>query len=174
MARSRSMERFTAKLFILLILLIVLGAFVPLPSASHHPAQFHSKKLDERKFGISEDMFWKDGEPFRIIGGDLHYFRVHPKYWEDRLLRTKALGLNTIQMYVPWNLHEPSQGRFVFDGIADIISFLELCKKMNLLVMMRAGPYICGEWDLGGLPAWLLAEEPAIRLRSSDPAFLDL
>ncbi|KAL6568261.1 hypothetical protein OROHE_003945 [Orobanche hederae] len=174
MARSRSMERFTAKIFIILIILIVLGAFVHLPSASHHPAQFHSKKLDERKFGIAEDMFWKDGEPFRIIGGDLHYFRVHPKYWEDRLLRTKALGLNTIQMYVPWNLHEPRQGRLVFDGIADIISFLELCKKMNLLVMMRAGPYICGEWDLGGLPAWLLAEEPAIRLRSSDPAFLDL
>ncbi|KAL6585160.1 Beta-galactosidase 17 [Orobanche minor] len=174
MARSRSMERFTAKIFIILTILIVLGAFVHLPSASHHPAQFHSKKLDERKFGIAEDMFWKDGEPFRIIGGDLHYFRVHPKYWEDRLLRTKALGLNTIQMYVPWNLHEPRQGCLVFDGIADIISFLELCKKMNLLVMMRAGPYICGEWDLGGLPAWLLAEEPAIRLRSSDPAFLDL
>ncbi|KAG8362986.1 hypothetical protein BUALT_BualtUnG0016800 [Buddleja alternifolia] len=129
---------------------------------------------DERKFEIAEDMFWKDGEPFRIIGGDLHYFRVHPEYWEDRLLRAKALGLNTIQTYVPWNLHEPKQGQLIFEGFADIASFLKLCKKLELLVMLRPGPYICGEWDFGGFPAWLLAQEPAVTLRSSDPAFLDL
>ncbi|KAK6125040.1 hypothetical protein DH2020_041218 [Rehmannia glutinosa] len=168
------MRRTMAKIFIFLIFIIVLDAFAPLPSASHHSAQFLLDRGDERKFEIAEDMFWKDGEPFRIIGGDLHYFRVHPEYWEDRLLRAKALGLNTIQTYVPWNLHEPRQGHLVFDGTADIISFLKLCKKLNLLVMLRAGPYICGEWDLGGFPAWLLAEEPPIRLRSSDPAFLDL
>ncbi|PIN09321.1 Beta-galactosidase [Handroanthus impetiginosus] len=174
MARIRSLRKTTAKIFIFLISLFVLGAFAPLPSVSHHSTQFHLDKRDERKFLIAEDMFWKDGEPFRIIGGDLHYFRVHPEYWEDRLLRAKALGLNTIQTYVPWNLHEPRRGHLVFEGIADIISFLELCKKLDLLVMLRAGPYICGEWDLGGFPPWLLAEEPAIRLRSSDPAFLDL
>lgn len=66
------------------------------------------------------------------------------QYWEDRLLRAKALGLNTIQAYVPWNLHEPRQGHLVFEGIADIILFLKLCKKLDLLVMLRAGPYICG------------------------------
>ncbi|XP_051135682.1 beta-galactosidase 17 isoform X2 [Andrographis paniculata] len=118
-------------------------------------------------------MFWKDGKPFRIIGGDLHYFRVHPEYWEDRLLRAKALGLNAIQTYVPWNLHEPKQGHLVFEGFADILLFLKLCKKLDLLVLLRPGPYICGEWDLGGFPPWLLTKEPAVRLRSSDPAFLD-
>ncbi|KAK4479564.1 hypothetical protein RD792_015082, partial [Penstemon davidsonii] len=132
------------------------------------------KQADEHKFEIAKDMFWKDAEAFRIIGGDLHYFRVHPEYWEDRLLRAKALGLNTIQTYVPWNLHEPRKGQLVFEGIADVVSFLKLCKKLDLLVMLRPGPYICGEWDLGGFPAWLLAEKPAVRLRSSDPAFLHL
>ncbi|KAL0415095.1 UNVERIFIED_CONTAM: Beta-galactosidase 17 [Sesamum latifolium] len=212
MARNGSLRRNTAKVFIFLISLFVLGALAPLPSVSQRSSHFHFDKVDERKFEIARDMFWKDGEPFRIIGGDLHYFRVHPEYWEDRLLRAKALGLNAIQTYVPWNLHEPRQGHLVFEGIADIISFLKLCKKLDLLVMLRAGPYICGvfdgikvdstskfldmsgywnqnafrltitfspflmivEWDLGGFPAWLLAEEPAIRLRSSDPAFLDL
>lgn len=119
-------------------------------------------------------MFWKDGKPFQIIGGDLHYFRVLPEYWEDRLLRAKSLGLNTIQTYVPWNLHEPRPGKLVFEGIADIISFLKLCHKLNFLVMLRAGPYICAEWELGGFPAWLLAISPTIRPRSSDPNFLHL
>lgn len=66
------------------------------------------------------------------------------QYWRDRLLRAKALGLNTVQTYVPWNLHEPKQGHLVFEGIADIVSFLKLCKELDLLVMLRAGPYICG------------------------------
>ncbi|KAA8541682.1 hypothetical protein F0562_022834 [Nyssa sinensis] len=134
----------------------------------------HHKKAYVRKFEIADDMFRKDGTPFQIIGGDLHYFRILPEYWEDRLLRAKALGLNTIQTYVPWNLHEPRQGQLVFDGIADIVSFIKLCQKLDFLVMLRPGPYICAEWDFGGFPAWLLAIEPALRLRSSDPAFLDL
>ncbi|KAG6780415.1 hypothetical protein POTOM_013272 [Populus tomentosa] len=96
------------------------------------------------------------------------------KYWEDRLVRAKALGLNTIQTYVPWNLHEPQPGKLVFEGIADLVSFLKLCHKLDILVMLRPGPYICGEWDLGGFPAWLLAIEPPLKLRSSDPAYLRL
>ncbi|XP_078428926.1 beta-galactosidase 17 isoform X2 [Wolffia australiana] len=127
-----------------------------------------------RSFIISDDMFWKDGEPFRIIGGDLHYFRVVPQYWEDRLVRAKALGLNTIQTYVPWNLHEPKPRRWVFEGIADIEYFLKIAQELELQVMLRVGPYICAEWDLGGFPAWLLAVEPALKLRSSDPDFLQL
>ncbi|KAL8458565.1 hypothetical protein ACS0TY_036184 [Phlomoides rotata] len=174
MARNRSLRRTTLKIFIFLIFLIILFACAPLPSITHATSQFHLDKGYVHKFEIAEDMFWKDGEPFRIIGGDLHYFRVHPEYWKDRLLRAKALGLNTIQTYVPWNLHEPRQGHLVFEGIADLISFLKLCKELDLLVMLRPGPYICGEWDLGGFPAWLLAKEPAIRLRSADPAFLEL
>ncbi|KAG0588325.1 hypothetical protein KC19_2G234600 [Ceratodon purpureus] len=119
-------------------------------------------------FVIEDDMFLKDGVPFRILGGDLHYFRVHPQLWMDRLLRVKALGLNTIQTYVPWNLHEPRPGHFNFNGSADLLSFLQLAQNLDLLVMLRIGPYICGEWDFGGLPAWLLELEPPVKLRSSD------
>lgn len=139
------------------------------------PSQQQQKSNETTKgFWITDDMFWKDGEPFQILGGDIHYFRIHPKYWEDRLLRVKALGLNTIQTYVPWNLHEPRQGEFQFDGIADLESFLKLAQELDLLVMIRVGPYICAEWDFGGFPAWLLSQQPPLQLRSSDPAYLDL
>ncbi|XP_022715153.1 beta-galactosidase 17-like isoform X2 [Durio zibethinus] len=150
-------------------------SFLSLSRSSPSPSPSsgsRKSKIDVRKFEIAEDMFWKDGKPFQLIGGDLHYFRVLPEYWEDRLLRAKALGLNTIQTYIPWNLHEPEPGKLVFEGIADLLSFLTLCQKLSLLVMLRAGPYICAEWDLGGFPAWLLAIEPDVRLRSSDPAYL--
>lgn len=171
-------------LFFLLISLISFLAFAPvlapLPSFSSHYSlsprhrHHHHRKVKPRSFEIDDDKFWKDGEFFRIIGGDLHYFRILPQYWEDRLVRAKALGLNTIQTYVPWNLHEPQPGKLVFEGIADLVSFLKLCHKLDILVMLRPGPYICGEWDLGGFPAWLLAIEPPLKLRSSDPAYLRL
>ncbi|XP_019228567.1 PREDICTED: beta-galactosidase 17 isoform X2 [Nicotiana attenuata] len=177
MAKKR---RLGTTIFMLLLALLAFGsfapAFAPLPSfsSSHSDLATLNSVGNERKFEIADDMFWKDGKPFQIIGGDVHYFRVLPEYWEDRLLRAKALGLNTIQIYVPWNLHEPREGQLVFEGIADIFSFLNLCQKLDLLVMLRVGPYICAEWDFGGFPAWLLAIEPAVRLRSSDPAFIDL
>ncbi|KAL8159264.1 hypothetical protein V2J09_000801 [Rumex salicifolius] len=162
-----------AVIFFFLLTVLALFAFVaPLPSLDS--LSHRRKKIDVRAFDIDDDLFWKDGKPFQIIGGDLHYFRILPQYWEDRLLRAKALGLNTIQTYVPWNLHEPHPGKLVFEGVADIILFLRLCNKLDLLVMLRAGPYICGEWDLGGFPAWLLSKEPPLRLRSSDPAYLRL
>ncbi|KAL2899565.1 Beta-galactosidase 17 [Bienertia sinuspersici] len=148
-------------LFSLLAFVVFFAFVAPLPSLA--PQIRHRRKLNvtsARRFEIADDIFWKDGEPFRIIGGDLHYFRVLPEYWEDRLLRAKALGLNTIQTYVPWNLHE--QGLEIF------------LLKLGFLVMLRAGPYICAEWDLGGFPAWLLAKEPAPILRSSDPMYLQL
>ncbi|XAR67615.1 Beta-galactosidase [Bertholletia excelsa] len=173
MAGKRSIR---ARIFLSLLSIVAVGAFVPifapLPSLSDRSP--FSKKVNAQKFEIAQDMFWKDEEPFRIIGGDLHYFRILPEYWEDRLLRAKALGLNTIQTYVPWNLHEPRKGQLIFDGIADIVSFLKLCQKLDLLVMLRAGPYICAEWDFGGFPAWLLSIEPAVTLRSSDPVYLHL
>ncbi|GAB4842544.1 Beta-galactosidase 17 [Ancistrocladus abbreviatus] len=170
-----------ATLLFFLLTLVAFFAFVcPVPSLSSSSAsslshsRYRKKLLNARKFEIADDMFWRDGEPFQIIGGDLHYFRVLPEYWEDRLLRAKALGLNTIQTYVPWNLHEPRPGKVVFKGIADIVSFLRLCQKLGFLVMLRAGPYICAEWEFGGFPAWLLSEKPALKLRSSDPAYIQL
>ncbi|KAI4355504.1 hypothetical protein L6164_004268 [Bauhinia variegata] len=175
MARTRS-TRTTVVLILLSFLAYgaFVAAFAPFPSlSSHHGPHFRLEKVN-RKFEIANDMFWKDGQPFQIIGGDVHYFRVLPEYWEDRLLKAKALGLNTIQTYVPWNLHEPQPGKFVFGGIADLESFLKLCHKLSLAVMLRAGPYICAEWDFGGFPAWLLATNPSPKLRSSDPTFLQV
>ncbi|XP_054780948.1 beta-galactosidase 17 isoform X2 [Prosopis cineraria] len=175
MASKRSAKTTTS---LILVFVLAICTFVPvfasLPSSfpHHHGNRSEAKNNVSRKFGISNDMFWKDGHPFQIIGGDLHYFRVLPEYWENRLLKAKALGLNTIQTYVPWNLHEPKPGKVDFEGIANIESFLKLSHKLGLLVMLRAGPYICAEWDLGGFPAWLLATDPSPKLRSSDPTFL--
>ncbi|KAM7254455.1 hypothetical protein ACFE04_003835 [Oxalis oulophora] len=182
-----SNKTMTFLVLLVLLCIIVLGVivpvFAPLPPLTSSSSHFtrvlinkHNKHvhLHALTFTIDDDKFWKDGKPFQIIGGDLHYFRLPPQYWEDRLLRAKALGLNTIQTYVPWNLHEPNPGNLVFEGFADIVSFLKLCHKHGLLVLLRPGPYICGEWDLGGFPAWLLNIKPALKLRSSDPSYLKL
>ncbi|MCL2555283.1 MAG: beta-galactosidase [Actinomycetia bacterium] len=120
---------------------------------------------------IDREGFRLDGEPFRIISGALHYFRVHPGQWRDRLRKARLLGLNTVDTYVPWNLHEPRPGEFRADGGLDLERFLQLAREEGLHVLLRPGPYICGEWEGGGLPGWLLAE-PDIRLRSTDPRYL--
>lgn len=130
----------------------------------------------ERSFCVSHDEFWLDGQPFQIVSGSMHYFRVHPDLWPDRLQRCKALGLNTIDVYIPWNIHEPFPGKYSWNGKADIERFLDLAAAMDLLVLLRIGPYICGEWTFGGFPWWLGSSEVAyggkMRLRSSDPAFM--
>ena len=120
---------------------------------------------------ITDDGFVLDGRPFRIVSGALHYFRVHPAQWADRLRKARLMGLNTIDTYVPWNLHERRRGSFDFDGILDLARFLDLAAAEGLQVLLRPGPYICGEWEGGGLPSWLLAD-PDVALRSTDPAFL--
>ncbi|MFJ9147667.1 beta-galactosidase [Streptomyces sp. NPDC102270] len=118
----------------------------------------------------SSDAFLLHGEPFRIISGAMHYFRIHPDQWSDRLRKARLMGLNTIETYLPWNLHEPEPGRLVLDGFLDLPRWLRLAQDEGLHVLLRPGPFICAEWDDGGLPAWLLAD-PDIRLRSSDPRF---
>lgn len=118
----------------------------------------------------SSDGFLLHGEPFRIISGAMHYFRIHPDQWSDRLRKARLMGLNTIETYLPWNLHEPEPGRLVLDGFLDLPRWLRLAQDEGLHVLLRPGPFICAEWDDGGLPAWLLAD-PGIRLRSSDPRF---
>lgn len=120
----------------------------------------------------SSDGFFLHGEPFRIISGALHYFRVHPDQWTDRLHKARLMGLNTVETYLPWNLHEPEPGTLVLDGLLDLPRFLRLAQEEGLHVLLRPGPYICAEWDDGGLPAWLISD-PDIRLRTSDPRFTD-
>lgn len=112
-----------------------------------------------------------DGQPYRIISGATHYFRVVPEYWEDRLLKLKACGFNTVETYIAWNVHEPQEGEFNFSGMADVASFIELAGKLGLHVIVRPSPFICAEWEFGGLPGWLLGYGE-IRLRCSDPLYL--
>ncbi|MDX3354526.1 beta-galactosidase [Streptomyces sp. ME01-24h] len=120
---------------------------------------------------IEGNEFRLGDEPFRIISGGLHYFRVHPAQWRDRLRKARLLGLNTIDTYVPWNLHQPRPDAFRVDDGLDLPAFLELAQEEGLHVLLRPGPYICAEWEGGGLPSWLLAT-PDIRLRTSDPRYL--
>ncbi|XP_032237700.1 beta-galactosidase-1-like protein 2 [Nematostella vectensis] len=115
--------------------------------------------------------FTMDGKPFTILSGAMHYFRIPPQYWEDRIVKLKAMGLNTVETYVSWNLHEEIQGDFNFKDGLDIVEFIKTAQKHDLYVIMRPGPYICAEWDLGGLPSWLL-HNPNIYLRSLDPIFM--
>jgi len=123
-------------------------------------------------FEISGSSFVYDGRPVRILSGAIHYFRVVPEYWEDRLLKLKACGFNTVETYVAWNIHEPKPGLFNFEGMADIQRFIKIAGDLGLFVIVRPGPYICSEWEFGGLPAWLLAE-PDIELRCYNKTYLD-
>ncbi|XP_041039368.1 beta-galactosidase isoform X3 [Carcharodon carcharias] len=132
-----------------------------------------SPSSSSRTFQIDydNDCFRKDGKEFRYISGSIHYSRVPRYYWKDRLMKMHMAGLNAIQTYVPWNYHETIPGKYDFTGDRDLESFLKLCNDIGLLVILRAGPFICGEWDMGGLPAWLL-QKKSIVLRSSDPDYL--
>ncbi|MFI7340838.1 beta-galactosidase [Streptomyces sp. NPDC050085] len=119
----------------------------------------------------TSDGFLLHGAPFRIISGAMHYFRIHPDQWADRLRKARLMGLNTVETYVPWNLHQPAaDGPLALDGLLDLPRYLSLAHAEGLHVLLRPGPYICAEWDGGGLPSWLTSD-PEIQLRSSDPRF---
>lgn len=117
------------------------------------------------------DQFYLNGEPFKIISGSIHYFRVVPEYWRDRLEKLRAMGCNTVETYVAWNMHEPEKGRFSFEGMQDIARFLRTAQELGLYAIVRPSPYICAEWEFGGLPAWLLTDGE-VRVRSREGRFL--
>lgn len=121
-------------------------------------------------FAIKDD-FYLNGERFKLISGSIHYFRVPPDYWRDRLVKLKNMGCNTVETYIPWNGHEPHKGKFCFTGLYDVEAFVRLAQSLGLWVILRPSPYICAEWEFGGLPAWLLQQD-GMRLRCSDPAYL--
>ena len=122
-------------------------------------------------FEIRGSEFYLDEKPFKIYSGAMHYFRTLPEYWEDRLLKLKLAGFNTVETYVCWNLHEPEKGTFDFSGILDIVKFIETAQKLGLYAIVRPGPYICAEWDFGGFPAWLLKDKN-IELRCNNEIYL--
>jgi beta-galactosidase len=122
-------------------------------------------------FAVVGDHFELDGKPYLIRSGEMHYARIPREYWRDRLRYARAMGLNTIQTYVFWNLHEPEPGHFDFSGDLDIAAFVRMAQEEGLNVIVRPGPYICTEWEFGGFPAWLL-RTPGLRVRSFDSRFL--
>ncbi|MFF2652511.1 glycoside hydrolase family 35 protein [Streptomyces sp. NPDC058045] len=119
----------------------------------------------------AEGRLLRAGRPHRVLAGSLHYFRVHPRQWPDRLRRLAALGLNTVDTYVPWNFHERRPGEVSFEGPRDLARFVRTAQDTGLDVIVRPGPYICAEWDNGGLPAWLTGSGGML-LRTAHPPFL--
>lgn len=115
--------------------------------------------------------FYLDGEPFVVLSGAMHYFRIPRAYWRDRLLKLKECGFNCVETYTCWNLHEPREGEFDFSGMLDVAEYIRLAAEVGLYVILRPGPYICAEWDLGGLPAWLLTYD-GMALRCMDEVYL--
>lgn len=132
-----------------------------------------AERMDQvEKFSVGQHDFYLNDQKFQILSGAIHYFRVHPSDWQHSLHNLKALGFNTVETYIPWNVHEPHEGQFEFSGGADLQKFIELAQTEGLYVIVRPSPYICAEWEFGGLPAWLLTKD--CRLRSADPEFLRL
>ena len=122
-------------------------------------------------FEIEGDDFVLNGQPFRILSGAIHYFRVHPDQWADRIHKARLMGLNTIETYVSWNFHAETPNSWIDSGRADLDRFLRLIHAEGMYAVVRPGPYICAEWDNGGLPAWLFAN-PTVGIRRDEPQFI--
>ncbi len=124
------------------------------------------------KFEAGNGTFMLDGQPFVVKAAELHYPRIPKPYWDQRIKMCKALGMNTVCLYVFWNAHEPEPDQFNFEGQNDLREFVKLCQENDMKVILRPGPYVCAEWEMGGLPWWLLKKK-YIRLRKNDPYFLE-
>ncbi|CAH1646106.1 unnamed protein product [Spodoptera littoralis] len=136
------------------------------------PEPGSGSKVARRSIAIINNDFVLDGKPTRIISGSLHYFRLPAEYWRDRLRKLKAAGLNSVATYVEWSYHEPEEGQYLFEGDRDVAKFIRMAAEEGLYVLLRVGPYICAERDLGGFPYWLLGKYPNISLRSTDKDYI--
>ena len=125
-----------------------------------------------QNFTIGKSTFLLNGKPFTVKAAELHYTRIPAPYWEHRIEMCKALGMNTICLYVFWNIHEQTEGQFDFTGQNDIAAFCRLAQKHGMYVIVRPGPYVCAEWEMGGLPWWLLKKKDIV-LRTLDPYFME-
>ena len=123
-------------------------------------------------FTTGDKTFLLNGKPFVVKAAEVHYPRIPRPYWEHRIQMCKALGMNTVCIYVFWNIHEQKEGQFDFTGNNDVAEFCRIAQKNGMYVIVRPGPYVCAEWEMGGLPWWLLKKKD-IKLRERDPYFME-
>ena len=123
-------------------------------------------------FTTGNKTFLLNGKPFVVKAAEVHYPRIPRPYWDHRIKMCKALGMNTVCIYVFWNIHEKQEGQFDFTGNNDVAEFCRLAQKNGMYVIVRPGPYVCAEWEMGGLPWWLLKKKD-IKLRERDPYFME-
>jgi len=122
-------------------------------------------------FEIKGNQFIKDGNPVKLISGAVHYFRNMPDTWRDIFKKMKAMGLNCVETYCVWNMHEKKPGEFDFKGNLDIASFVRTAQEEGLMAIVRPGPYICAEWEFGGLPWWIQTDDE-MEIRCSNKAYI--
>lgn len=127
---------------------------------------------EKESFAVGKNTFLLNGKHFVVKAAEVHYPRIPRPYWEHRIKMCKALGMNTLCLYVFWNIHEQKEGVYDFSGQNDVAEFCRLAQKNGMYVIVRSGPYVCAEWEMGGLPWWLLKKKD-IRLRERDPYFLE-
>ena len=142
----------------------IFALFIAVGSSANNPVQ------EKHSFSVGQNTFLLDGKPFVIRAGELHYPRIPREYWEHRIQMCKAMGMNTICIYLFWNYHEQVQGKYDFTGQADVAEFVRLIQKNGMYCIVRPGPYVCAEWDMGGLPWWLL-KKADISVRDRNDAF---
>ena len=123
-------------------------------------------------FEAGKGTFLLNGKPFVVKAAEIHYPRIPRPYWEHRIKMCKALGMNTICIYIFWNIHEQKEGQFDWTGNNDVAEFCRLAQKHGMYVIVRPGPYVCAEWEMGGLPWWLLKKKD-VKLRTQDPFFME-
>ncbi|MCE9558470.1 MAG: beta-galactosidase, partial [Armatimonadetes bacterium] len=126
----------------------------------------------QNSFKIADGQFLLNGKPFTFRSGEMHPSRIPYQYWRQRIQMAKACGLNSLGVYIMWNMHEPEKGKFSFSGQNDIAKFCKIAQEEGLYVILRPGPYVCAEWDFGGFPYWLLTE-PGMTIRANNKPFLD-
>ena len=126
----------------------------------------------KNSFQRGEGTFLLNGSPYIVKAAELHYPRIPREYWDQRIKMCKALGMNTVCLYTFWNVHESTEGIYDFEGKNNIREFILLCQENGLYVILRPGPYVCAEWEMGGLPWWLLKKKD-IKLRDTDPFFME-
>jgi beta-galactosidase len=133
---------------------------------------FSQKQRAKQTFVLGSSEFLLDGTPFQIISGEMHPARIPSVYWRHRIQMAKAMGCNTISVYIFWNYHEPEEG--IFDFASDnhnLGEFFRMVQEEEMWLIVRPGPYVCAEWELGGIPPYLL-RIPDIKLRCMDPRYM--